>query len=273
MSTALDISWLESQLRGRALGWPLLYHPRVPSTQDVVRRAALEGAPEGLLALADEQTAGRGRQGRSWWAPFGTAILSSLLLRPFLPPQRLGQVGMVAGLAMGDALERVAGVATALKWPNDILLANRKLGGILVETLWEGERLQALILGLGLNVTVSFPPDSPLHGQAISLREAGYRVRREPLLVAYLDALEGYYARLQAGWSPLDAWAGRLSTLGQRVSVHDGVETWEGLAEGVSEEGALLVRRGEELVTVRAALVTRLDPLVTRGETKTGSFT
>lgn len=252
MVMGMNLDYLEERLRNQPLGWPILYLVRTRSTQDVAREAALAGAREGLLVLAEEQTAGRGRAGRSWWAPPGTSILSSLLLRPTLPPEHMGYIGMVAGLAMSDALAEVAGVHVPLKWPNDLLLRGRKLGGILVESLWEGLRLEAVILGLGLNVSVRFPPDSPLYGQAISLLEAGIEVAREPIVVAYMSYLAEYYTRLHDGWVPTTAWAERLETLGKPVRVIEGSTAWEGRAVDVTPTGELVVQVGSERRVVRA---------------------
>ncbi len=237
----MDIAYLEARLQNTRLGRPIIYRQRVTSTQDIAQKAAHTGVPEGLLVLAEEQTAGRGRAGRSWWAPPGTAILSSILLRPSFPPEHASYIGMIAGLAMSDALAEVARITIALKWPNDLLLEGRKLGGILVESLWKGSRLDAIILGLGLNVSVRFPPHSPLHGQATSLLEVGIRVEREPIIVAYVGHLSEYYARLHAGWSPMRAWAARLETLGKPVLVVQGGSKWEGVAVDVTPRGELVV--------------------------------
>ena len=249
----MDLAYLQGQLKGRRLGWPFLYYARVSSTQDVVAAAAAEGAAEGLLVLAEEQTAGRGRSGREWWAPPGTAILGSLLLRPRLAPQRVSWLGMIVGLAVTDAVHQCTGLPAALKWPNDVWLFGRKLGGILVEAMWHGETLDAVIVGLGLNVTTSFPPSSPLRERAISLQAAGVTVRREGILVTYLTRLGEYYDRLLAGWSPVALWRERLCTLNRPVYVLKDEERWEGWAEDVTELGELVVRRGNNRVVVQAA--------------------
>ncbi len=249
----MDLAYLEAHLRGRPLGWPILYRPKVTSTQDVADEAARVHMPEGLLVLAEEQVAGRGRRGRRWWAAPGTAILCSLLLRPRLPPERVSHIGMIAGLAITDAIRDVAGIKADLKWPNDILLGEKKVGGILVEARWHGQALEAVILGLGLNVTTRFPKHSGLYGEATSLLEAGVDVGREPLLVAYIERFTEYYQRLHAGWSPVEAWAERLITLGRPVTVVEETRTWEGIAERVTPQGELVVRCGEERRVVRAA--------------------
>ena len=256
----MDIEFLNRRLQGLSLGWPLIYRERVTSTQDVAREQALTGAPEGLLVLAEEQTAGRGRAGRSWWAPPGTAILSSLLLRPTLPRERLGYIGMIAGLAMTDVLQTIVGVDARLKWPNDIVLEGKKLGGILLESLWSGDHLDAVILGLGLNTGVRFPPSSPLHGQATSLIEVGRDCAREPIVVAYMMFLADYYAQVNEGWSPVSEWKDRLITLGREVEVFEGGQHWTAWAEDVTEEGALILVRNGERVILRAGDVSVRHP-------------
>ncbi len=248
----LDLEFLHNRLSTLSLGHPIHYQYQVTSTQDVAREKALRGAEEGLLVLAEEQTAGRGRAGRTWWSPPGTAILSSLLLRPQLPPTHLGYIGMIAGLAVIDALTDLPGLEPTLKWPNDILLHGKKLGGILVESLWEGDELDALILGLGLNVNTYFPPTHPLAGEATSIfMETGHPCAREPLIYAYVFHLSEYYHRIHQGWSPVPLWKEHLETLGQRVWVDEGHTHWEGIAEDVTETGELVLRRDGERVLLR----------------------
>ena len=249
----MNLDKVSRALYGHRLGWPIRYEVRVTSTQDVAREAALAGAAEGLLVLAEEQTAGRGRAGRSWWAPRGSAVLSSLLLRPSLPKERLGYIGMIAGLAVMDALNAMGVHPVHLKWPNDVLLHGKKVAGILLESVWEGDHLNAVILGVGINVNAHIPPTLPFASTATSLADEGHDVSREDLIIAYVLALERYYARVHAGWSPVSEWARHLHTLGKRVRVLEPESEWEGVAVGVTEEGALQVRRGETLVVLRSA--------------------
>ncbi len=249
----MDLAYIQKHLRDHRLGWPVRYFRQVTSTQDIVVAAATVGAKEGLLVLAEVQTAGRGRGGRSWWAPPGTAILCSLLLRPRLPPSRVSWLGMITGLAVLEALDHVACVSAALKWPNDVWLHGKKLGGILVDILWHGDEVDAAIIGMGLNVTTSFPAHSPLSKEAISLRQVGVTVEREALLVAYVHSLARFYTRLLRGWSPVNMWRQHLCTLGRSVRVITATGAWHGWAEDVTEQGELIVRRDKDRVIVRAA--------------------
>ena len=267
----LSAEAIAAALTTRRLGRPVLYFPRTGSTNDVAHERAAAGATEGLLVIADEQTAGRGRLDRRWWAPPGSSLLMSLLLRPALPPDRAGQLTMCLGLAAVEAIEAVTRLRPALKWPNDLLLEDRKLGGMLTELRLEGERLEYAVLGLGVNVNVAFdegrhlhPPavaagavttedqddssfvirhSSDLANTAISLSMVmGHPVDRLALLAALLARCEAWYERALAGESPHAAWAARLDTVGRRVTVATTTGSVAGMAVGVTPEGALLVR-------------------------------
>ncbi|HIP97407.1 MAG TPA: biotin--[acetyl-CoA-carboxylase] ligase, partial [Anaerolineae bacterium] len=207
------------------------------------KRLAEGGAPEGTLVIADEQTAGRGRLQRTWWAPAGTALLMSLILRPDLAPRQAQRLTMLCSLAVCDAIAGTTGLVPAVKWPNDVLLRGRKVCGILTELGIEGPRLAYAVVGMGVNVNVDFGGAGELTLTATSLAQ---ELRREgsrmELLRAILISIEERYARLRAGESPHAEWAARLATLGQRVIVTTPTEQWGGVAEGVDADGALLLR-------------------------------
>lgn len=240
-------------LRTHKIGQRVLYLARTGSTNDVARERAQAGAPEGLLVLAEEQTAGRGRRGRRWQAPYGSSLLASLLLRPTsLAPERAFALTAMAGLAIGQAVARETGLQPDLKWPNDLLLAGRKVCGILVELEGGAGRLEWAIVGWGLNVNAVFE-DVDLAEWATSLaQEAGRPFARGPLLRACLEQLEARYGEVRAGhvervWA---AWRARLSTLGRPVEVTAAEGAFSGQALDVAPDGALLVRR-EDGNTVR----------------------
>lgn len=238
----------------RRLGRPTLTFEQVGSTNDVTHEQARRGAADGLLVIAEEQTAGRGRLDRTWWAPAGTCLLMSLLLRPgaAVPLHRAGQLTMCLGLGAAEGIEEVTGVRAGLKWPNDLVLNGRKLGGMLTELNSDDGRLNYAVLGLGLNVNVDFQaPGAPsdVAGLATSLlMEAGQVVDRTMLLAAILGHAETWYERVLAGESAHEAWAGRLDTLGRRVRVSLMDQSLDGEAVGVTPEGGLLVRDAEGVV-------------------------
>ncbi len=248
----LDLIAVASRLQTRMMGRPLVYAPRLSSTQDLAARLAARGWPEGAAVLAEEQTAGRGRQGRLWWASPGGALLLSILLRPSLSPSQAQPLTMAAGLAAAEAIEAVCAVSVALKWPNDLYVQERKVGGILVESRLspDGRALDHAIVGIGVNVAVDFAAQPALRAVATSLHAAvGRPVEREPLLVALLERMEARYEALLAGRPCHVEWASRLLWLGERVLVVTPEGSWAGVAVGVSEEGALLLRRMDGKVT------------------------
>jgi BirA family biotin operon repressor/biotin-[acetyl-CoA-carboxylase] ligase len=204
------------------------------STNRYLLDEARRGAPEGLVAVADYQTAGRGRRDRGWVAPPGASLLVSVLLRPSRAPERTPLVAMACGVAMAEAVARVGGFTPGLKWPNDLVVNDRKLAGILAEA--DGE---AVVVGAGVNVEWrDFPPELAETATACNL-EAGHAVDRRELLVAFLRELDRRYASLED--TPTE-YRRRLVTLGRRVRVERPGEDLVGLAVGVGEWGELLVQ-------------------------------
>lgn len=221
----------------------LIRFSSAPSTQDWVRRWARLGAPEGLAVQALEQTAGRGRLERRWWSPPGAGLYVSVLLRPDIPLKLASQLTMLVSLAAVDACVQTAGITPQPKWPNDLVLQDRKLAGVLADVEQTGGRLQFAVLGLGLNLAMSFSGTS-LAETAISLAEAARRpIPLEQVCDAYLTALARRYRRFQDGESPHEAWRQHLYPLGRRVRVEQhGRPDLVGQAFDVHDLGGLLVR-------------------------------
>jgi BirA family transcriptional regulator, biotin operon repressor / biotin---[acetyl-CoA-carboxylase] ligase len=219
---------VEPLLRG-AFGRPYLYAESCPSTQGLLPA----DAPEGAVAATDEQTAGRGRLGRTWAAPSGTAILCSTLLRP-PPDRRVAELSLVGGIAAADAVELALGLSAQIKWPNDVMVNRVKVAGVLAEA-----RDGAVVLGIGINVNQTrdqLPPDARV--PAGSLRTTDGDVReRAPLLADLLVHLERAYADWLRGG--IDALFGSLGPRdflrGRRVAV-DGTR---GLVVGIDRSGRL----------------------------------
>ena len=262
-----DPTRIQAALTTQVFGRELVYLPRTGSTNDVAGELAAQGAPEGAVVLADEQVAGRGRMGRRWLAPPGTCLLLSILFRPDLPPVQAQRLTMLCSLAAADAVEQVAGLHVDVKWPNDLVVRReiadcklqipkvrfpishlqsqswRKLAGVLTETGVVGERLDFVVVGIGINGNVEPEALSALAPDATSvLAEVGRPVDRVALLVALLSGVERRYGALRAGASPHREWVGRLVTLGQPVTVTTSPGVLTGVAESVDEDGALLLR-------------------------------
>jgi BirA family biotin operon repressor/biotin-[acetyl-CoA-carboxylase] ligase len=196
----------------------------IDSTNRYVLECAATGAAEGLVAVADEQTAGRGRLGRTWIAPPGAALLVSVLLRPVLPPERMHLVTLAAALALVDVVPEDAQV----KWPNDVVVADRKLAGILAETDGAG----AVVVGMGCNVRADWFPDE--------LRETATAtvIERDALLGSWLTAFD---ARLDALEGVIDDARRQSATIGRQVRVELPTEVFEGTATALTPEGYLVV--------------------------------
>ncbi|HVM51868.1 MAG TPA: biotin--[acetyl-CoA-carboxylase] ligase [Acidimicrobiales bacterium] len=232
--------------------WDIRRLAETDSTNRVVLDLARAGEPEGVVVVADHQTAGRGRLGRTWEAPPGSSLLVTVLLRPSIPVADGHLVTIAAALAAADACAAVAGIRPGLKWPNDLVVerdgATRKIAGLLAESLVAGPTLDAVALGMGLNV--QWPADLPDHlaGIATALNhEAGADVDRDAVLAAWLDCLADRYDRLTAPGGTdalLAAYRVACVTLGRSVRVDLGGETLEGVALEVTREGHLVVDAG-----------------------------
>jgi BirA family biotin operon repressor/biotin-[acetyl-CoA-carboxylase] ligase len=245
----LDLARVRALLATQTFGRELVYLPRTGSTNDVLKESARQGAPEGTVAVTDEQTAGRGRLGRRWLAPANTCLLCSILFRPELAPTQVQRLTMLCALAAADAIEKVAGLRVHLKWPNDLIVKSqgwKKLAGILTETGIAGEQVAFAIVGIGINANVERQALPALDPNATSiLAKVGQSTDRAALLAALLAGIERRYKALQSGRSPHQEWASRLATLGQRVEASTAQETLIGVAESVDKDGALLLRTSD----------------------------
>jgi BirA family biotin operon repressor/biotin-[acetyl-CoA-carboxylase] ligase len=246
------------------LGQVLHCHAELPSTNDLAKQLAEEGAAHGEVVLAERQTAGRGRRGRAWSSPAGKNLYFSAVLRPeSLPPQRAPELTLVASVALCHAV-RQAGVDAGIKWPNDILAGGRKVCGILTEMAADPDQVQWVVLGVGVNLNAG-PEDFPeeLRGQATSLAmERRQPVPRALFAAAALGLLEEWLDRFdREGFAGVrDEWRVLSDTLGREVRVMlDGREV-VGRAEDVDETGALLVRTERTVERVLSGDVEHLRP-------------
>ena len=256
IASSFDLTRFHSLLRTRGFGRNLIFEATVGSTMDLARDAARHGAPEGTLALADEQTAGRGRLGRTWVTPPAANLASTLLLRP--PRSVLREIAMIAPLAVCDAMQDVAGVRADIKWPNDVQIARKKAAGILIETDLTDEASPRVLVGAGINVNFDPREHAEIRDIATSLRvETGRDVDREELLASYLLQFEQLYDAAISGVSPRTRWRDRLITLGQPVHASWPGGSADGVADDVDDSGALIVRTvSVECVVVEAGDVT-----------------
>ena len=234
----------------------ILHYESLPSTNTEVARLASDGASEGLSIVADEQTAGRGRLQRTWSSPNGAGLYFSVLLRPKIPLHSWPLITFMAALATGDALHDAAGLQTEIKWPNDLLAGERKICGILSETVDTREG-RAVVVGIGINLTAhAYPPD--LKGLATSVEEeTGTPADRQLLLTSLQSAIAHWYDELlglDGAEKILKAWADRSSYAdGRLVDVVNGNQTFRGITRGVEPDGALRIEtEANELRIIRA---------------------
>jgi BirA family transcriptional regulator, biotin operon repressor / biotin---[acetyl-CoA-carboxylase] ligase len=232
--------------RLRAVGRDVRWYAQLTSTNDLAARLAECGSPEGVVVVADAQTAGRGRHGRSWCSPAGAGLYISVILRP--PPRATSLLTITAGVALVEGIGAATGLLAALKWPNDVYLERRKVAGILAEAA-----PSHVVLGVGVNVSrAAYPAD--VSQTATSLEsELGRAVDRGTLLVECLAAFEARYddVRSDRRGTVVDAWrAYARPLLGRRVEwdAHDGLR--RGVAEDLDDSGALLVRTHNGTVRV-----------------------
>jgi BirA family biotin operon repressor/biotin-[acetyl-CoA-carboxylase] ligase len=257
--SVLDPALVERGLRDREVPWPLpVLVAATGSTNDDVADLAASGAAEGTCVVADTQTAGRGRLGRTWISPAGSGLWLSVLVRPGdVAKERWAWLSLLAGLAAHDAVRSVAGVPAMLKWPNDLVVSAaacggdsgpRKLGGILSQVIDD----DAIAIGIGINVAMR-SEDLPVP-QATSILLEGGTIDREALLVGILARLHERIVEWRAG-SPLIAEDYRTAclTIGRLVEVQlPGGSTVAGIVSGIDEDGHLRVSNGENVSTVTA---------------------
>ncbi len=242
----IAIEAIQSRLTGRIVGRRLQVVAEIGSTNDAVMAAGQAGEPEGLAILADRQTSGRGRRGRSWASLPGVGICTSILLRPPLSPLQAPLLTLMAGLAAADAIATVARIDPVLKWPNDLLLDGRKAVGILTEMTTTGQRIGHVAIGIGINVhqrREDFP--DTVRETATSLDLAvGRPIDRGGLAAALYDSLDRWYANVCGDGTSAILRAARVktATLGKPVTVDAGDLQWQGTALNLDEDGALLVR-------------------------------
>jgi BirA family biotin operon repressor/biotin-[acetyl-CoA-carboxylase] ligase len=233
-------------LNTRVIGSKVRYLATTTSTNDLLKSLAAEGAAEGTVLVAEEQTSGKGRLGRRWECPPGAGLLFSVLLRPRLAPAEVQGLTLLAAVAVAKAIASSLGLRPEIKWPNDVLVGGRKVCGILAEMVAEADQVDFVVIGIGINVNLG---TRPLPGAAAGLHtsldaELGKRVDRAAVLRAVLKELDELYSLFLEGGpeSVVSEWASYSATIGKRVTVRGINETFEGTAVAVHGDGALVVK-------------------------------
>lgn len=249
-----------AKLRTERFGRSLRLYDTVGSTQDVLHAWAKEGAPEGALVIAERQTSGRGRLGRTWVSPAGKGVWMSLLLRPALPLALAPQLTLLAAVALARGLQRVVDLPIGIKWPNDLLVHGKKVCGVLLESSAEDERLVHVAAGIGISVNLDaadFPDE--LADRAISLKMAyGREVDRTDVIAAVLASFEELYDLYrEQGFAPVRLlWEALAVSLHEPAEIRTPTGVVRGIPRGLDDYGGLLVEREDGTVApVYAVLV------------------
>ena len=255
MPSNLVAATVRQGLYTRIVGRRLLYYPELSSTMDEAAKLGEGDSEEGAVVVAEVQTAGRGRQGRSWVSQPGNLLLS-VLFRPTM--EALPFISIIGGIAAARAVRKVTGLDPKIKWPNDLLIGGRKAAGILAESAVVGDSVWYAVLGVGMNVSLDTEETEGISSFATSVNAAaGQEVSREHLLRQFLMDLDALYLALGQGKSPIEEWQDLLETTGQRLEATWGDDTYIGVAEGTDELGNLLLRQDDgSLITLTAGDVT-----------------
>lgn len=240
----MDQTELESIHATEWAGCEIYYFDSIDSTNTKAKELAEEGHPSGTLVVADRQTAGKGRRGRSWESPTGIGIFMTLMLKPEINPNNASMLTLVAAMATTRAIRRVTGVPAMIKWPNDIVMNGKKVCGILTEMSAQFDYINHIVIGIGINVhNEDFPEEIVKTASSLYL-ESGQHIHRASLIEAFLEEFEDVYAEylktedMEGLQKEYDAM---LVNRGRQVRVLDPKEPFEGKAMGITKKGELIV--------------------------------
>ncbi len=241
---------IQFELGTKILGKDIRYFDSIASTMDAAFQLGVEGVGEGTVVCAESQTKGKGRLGRNWASPKGKGIYMSVILRPALTPADLTQLTLLGAVAVCEAVGKFCDVPAKIKWPNDILVNNKKLAGILTESSAEMDRVRFVVVGIGVNVSTPLS-QMPPHSTSIK-NETGKKVSRVVLMREILRSLESWYMTLGGNGfaSVITRWKELSSTLGRHIRLVDPSGNVEGEAIDLDEYGGLIIR-GENGLKVK----------------------
>lgn len=253
-----DQETILKEIRTKWAGKTVHFAKETDSTNEWVKRLSREGAPHGTLAVAEFQSAGKGRLGRRWQAPEGSSVMMSLLLKPEFEPQYASMLTVVMGLSVAQAVQML-GAQVSIKWPNDVVMSRRKICGILTEMGLNGNNIREVVIGVGINVNLKEIPQE-LQDKATSLYlETGKTYDRVQVLAEILESFEQNYEtfiRTCDLSGMIEEYNKLLANRNQPVRILDRNLPWEGTALGINEQGELLVKDEQgEIQVVRAGEV------------------
>ena len=232
------------------IGTKIHHFEEVTSTNDVIKQLADKGAPEGTIVVCEEQLAGKGRLGRTWFSPRGAGVWCSVLLRPSIMPQHASKLTLLGAVAVAQGIRNQCGITSGIKWPNDLLFQGKKVCGLLTEMRAELDSVEYVVIGFGINVkNIGFHED--VSCKAISLEQmVGGEISRKELLAEILASIESNYLLfLEQGFTPIkEQWEQFNITLGNKVVLSSPGQRVTGTAVRLGDEGQLVIKsvKGEE---------------------------
>lgn len=241
---------VESLLDTEWAGKPVVYYPETDSTNIRIRHLGDEGAPHGTLAVADRQTAGRGRRGRTWESPGGSCIYMSILLRPDLAPEKAPMLTLVMACGVAEGIMDCADVKVQIKWPNDIIVSGKKLAGILTEMSTQVDYINHVTVGVGINVNVQNFPEEIQTATSL-LSEIGTQTKRAPVIAAVMKHFEENYKifmQTEDMSGLMKKYSSLLVNHGREVLILEKDAEYKAYAEGINQKGELVVRREDGTV-------------------------
>ncbi|PZC49620.1 MAG: BirA family transcriptional [Chloroflexi bacterium] len=249
----LNVNDIEENLKAAVIGRQIDYYQQVTSTMDVAREKAERGVLEGSVVVAEEQISGRGRFGRKWVSTPGEDLTFSIVLYPGV--WAVSRLTIATAVVVARVLNRSYGLLPGIKWPNDVRINGKKICGILVETAFENDQVRYALIGIGININQS---PGHLNEEGLSettsiCHEVGHKVEREEVLQAVLLELSYVYSSLEEWGTVWGDWQKAMEHLGENIKVRWGDRVEEGIAEGVDNDGNLLVRRKDGSVVSLAA--------------------
>ena len=252
-------SRLEQLLHTKYIGREVICHDSVDSTNLEIKRLGFMGASHGCMVVADMQTAGIGRRGRSWSTSPGEMISMSILLRPNIDTSQASMITLVMAVSVAEALEAVCSVKTAIKWPNDILISGRKICGILTEMTLVEKKIDQIVMGVGINVNNSEFPDEIKMTATSLLNETGQSFSRDEIIASIAERFENNYDDFLTRGNLsgiLEPYQSRLVNRNEKVRVLEPSGEFQGISSGINEKGELLVTKEDgELINVYAGEV------------------
>jgi BirA family biotin operon repressor/biotin-[acetyl-CoA-carboxylase] ligase len=233
-------AFLENHLTTSIIGKQVVYYKSVSSTMEIARKLAKDGSAEGTVVIADNQTSGRGRSGKTWLSPDGNLAIS-IILHPSL--ENLSKLIMISSVGIVRSIEMLTGIEAKIKWPNDIIIRGKKVCGILIENEIKGNMVNFSIVGIGINIDLN-PLEFPeISAVATSLsHESSKEISKAELICVVLSELERQYLLFQSGIDVYNEWYKQIETIGKVITVKSGGTVIKGKVETITENGNLILR-------------------------------